>query len=157
MNNFRPLADNGSLNPLLTRELNQYLRKKKKIYRNYVKQTDRTDACPKAPFFQRFHNKCTKLNTKTFLYHLLHIFPRIVFLLNYLYDHISLQIGCCGADGPNDYMYLRQPLPLECRDSVTGNAFFNGCVDELIWYLEDKSVWVAVLGMTLALLHVSMQ
>lgn len=68
---------------------------------------------------------------------------------------MSLQIGCCGADGPNDYMHLRQPLPLECRDSVTGNAFFNGCVDELIWYLEDKSVWVAVLGMTLALLHVS--
>ncbi|XP_063708398.1 tetraspanin-2A [Culicoides brevitarsis] len=67
---------------------------------------------------------------------------------------VQENIGCCGADGPNDYMHLRQPLPLECRDSVTGNAFFNGCVDELIWYLEDKSVWVAVLGMTLALLHV---
>lgn len=50
---------------------------------------------------------------------------------------------------------MRQPLPSTCRDSVTGNAFFHGCVDELTWLLEDKSGWVAGLAMTLALIKVS--
>lgn len=58
----------------------------------------------------------------------------------------DLQLGCCGADGSNDYMTLRQPLPSSCRDSVTGNAFYNGCAEELTWFLEDKSVWVAGLA-----------
>ena len=66
----------------------------------------------------------------------------------------SIQIGCCGADGPNDYMVMRQPLPLECRDTVTGNAFFNGCVNELTWFLEDKSIWAAIMAMILAAVHV---
>ncbi|KAH9641859.1 hypothetical protein HF086_011609 [Spodoptera exigua] len=29
-------------------------------------------------------------------------------------------IGCCGADGPMDYINMNKPLPSECRDSVTG-------------------------------------
>lgn len=64
------------------------------------------------------------------------------------------QIGCCGADGSHDYIRLRQPLPDTCRDSVTGNAFFNGCVDEFTWLLEDKAGWIAGLAMTLALIQV---
>lgn len=50
---------------------------------------------------------------------------------------------------------LRQPLPIECRDTVTGHAFSNGCVDEMTWYLEDKSIWAAAMAMSLALLHVN--
>lgn len=50
---------------------------------------------------------------------------------------------------------MRQPLPTECRDTVTGNAFFHGCVNELTWFLEDKSVWAAVMAMILAAIHVS--
>jgi hypothetical protein len=50
---------------------------------------------------------------------------------------------------------LRQPLPIECRDTVTGNAFFNGCVNEMTWYLEDKSAWAAGMAMAVALLNVS--
>lgn len=65
-----------------------------------------------------------------------------------------IQIGCCGADGSNDYITMRQPLPSTCRDTVTGNAFFHGCVDELTWLLEDKSGWVAGLAMTLAFIQV---
>lgn len=65
------------------------------------------------------------------------------------------QVACCGAEGPNDYLNMRQPLPIECRDTVTGHAFANGCVDELTWYLEDKSIWAAAMAMSLALLHVS--
>jgi hypothetical protein len=64
-------------------------------------------------------------------------------------------VGCCGADGPNDYLNLRQPLPFQCRDTVTGHAFSNGCVDEMTWYLEDKSIWAAAMAMSLALVHVS--
>lgn len=66
------------------------------------------------------------------------------------------KVGCCGADGPNDYIILRQPLPIECRDTVTGHAFSNGCVDEMTWYLEDKSIWAAALAMSLAMIHVNM-
>lgn len=51
---------------------------------------------------------------------------------------------------------MRQPLPSTCRDTVTGNAFFHGCVDELTWLLEDKSGWVAGLAMTLGLIQVSL-
>ncbi|KAI5633609.1 tetraspanin family domain-containing protein [Phthorimaea operculella] len=57
-------------------------------------------------------------------------------------------IGCCGADGPMDFINLNKPLPSECRDSVTGNAYFHGCVDELTWFLEGKSGWLA--GIVLA-------
>lgn len=51
---------------------------------------------------------------------------------------------------------MRQPLPSSCRDTVTGNAFFHGCVDELTWLLEDKSTWVAGLAMTLATIQVGL-
>ncbi|XP_011298165.1 CD81 antigen [Fopius arisanus] len=63
-------------------------------------------------------------------------------------------IGCCGSDGPMDYLNLYKPLPSECRDSVTGNAFFHGCVDELSWFLEGRSGWLAGISLALCLLHV---
>ncbi|VVC91722.1 unnamed protein product [Leptidea sinapis] len=67
-----------------------------------------------------------------------------------LMENIQLlyAIGCCGADGPMDFINLNKPLPSECRDSVTGNAYFHGCVDELTWYLEGKTSWLA--GIVLA-------
>lgn len=64
------------------------------------------------------------------------------------------KVACCGSEGPNDFLDLRQPLPIECRDTVTGHAFSGGCVNELTWYLEDKSIWAAAMAMTLAMLHV---
>ncbi|XP_974194.1 tetraspanin-2A [Tribolium castaneum] len=63
-------------------------------------------------------------------------------------------IGCCGADGAKDYLSLKQPLPNECRDSVTGNPFFHGCVDELTWFFEQKCAWVAGLAMTICFFYV---
>lgn len=71
-----------------------------------------------------------------------------------LYTQLFFQVACCGSEGPNDFLDMRQPLPIECRDTVTGHAFANGCVDELTWYLEDKSIWAAAMAMTLAMLHV---
>lgn len=63
-------------------------------------------------------------------------------------------IGCCGADGPEDYLNLQQPLPTECRDTVTGNPFFHGCVDELTWFFEVKCAWIAALAMIVAFINV---
>jgi hypothetical protein len=67
------------------------------------------------------------------------------------------QIGCCGADGPNDYIQLLKPLPTECRNTVTGNAFFHGCVDELTWFLEDKAGWLAALTLAVCFINVSIK
>ncbi|XP_051169350.1 tetraspanin-2A-like [Leptopilina boulardi] len=67
---------------------------------------------------------------------------------------VQEQIGCCGADGPMDYLTLLKPLPTECRDTVTGNAYFHGCVDELSWFLEGRSAWLAGLALSLCMFHV---
>ncbi|XP_011882996.1 PREDICTED: DNA ligase 1 isoform X3 [Vollenhovia emeryi] len=67
---------------------------------------------------------------------------------------IQETVGCCGADGPRDYTQLRKPLPTECRDTVTGNAFHHGCVEELSWFLEARSGWLAGMAMALCMLHV---
>ncbi|KAI5703373.1 hypothetical protein M8J75_010998 [Diaphorina citri] len=77
-------------------------------------------------------------------------------VMNSRYEHVAVRlnsiqetIGCCGADGALDYIQYRQPLPSECRDTVTGNPFFHGCVDEITWMLQDKSYWIA--GICIAL------
>ncbi|XP_046431664.1 tetraspanin-2A [Neodiprion virginianus] len=67
---------------------------------------------------------------------------------------VQENIGCCGANGPMDYLTMLKPLPTECRDTVTGNAFFHGCVDELTWFLEARSGWIAGLALSLCMLHV---
>jgi len=72
----------------------------------------------------------------------------------YVLDMIQENIGCCGATGPWDYLDLHQPLPNSCRDAVSGNAFFNGCIDELTWFFESKAAWVVALALALALLNV---
>lgn len=66
-----------------------------------------------------------------------------------------MKIGCCGYDGPNDYYSMKKPLPNECRDLITGNAYFHGCVDELTWFLEGRSGWIAWLAYGISSLHVS--
>ncbi|KAG7191103.1 hypothetical protein KM043_007137 [Ampulex compressa] len=72
----------------------------------------------------------------------------------YILRLVQENIGCCGADGPMDYLTMLKPLPTECRDSVTGNAFFHGCVEELSWFLEGRSGWLAGLALALCMLHV---
>lgn len=72
----------------------------------------------------------------------------------YILRMIQENIGCCGADGPMDYLDFMKPLPTECRDTVTGNAFFHGCVEELTWFLEARACWLAGLALSLCMLHV---
>ncbi|XP_057659429.1 tetraspanin-2A isoform X2 [Diorhabda carinulata] len=67
---------------------------------------------------------------------------------------IQENIGCCGADGARDYLNLQQPLPNTCRDTVTGNPYFHGCVDELTWFFEEKCGWIAGLAMTVCFINV---
>jgi len=33
---------------------------------------------------------------------------------------IVFQVGCCGASGSNDYNKAHKPVPMECRNPVTG-------------------------------------
>ncbi|KAI5739176.1 hypothetical protein M8J77_015959 [Diaphorina citri] len=82
-------------------------------------------------------------------------------VMNSRYEHVAVRlnsiqetIGCCGADGALDYIQYRQPLPSECRDTVTGNPFFHGCVDEITWMLQDKSYWIAGICIALSALQV---
>ncbi|XP_076378517.1 tetraspanin 2A [Megalopta genalis] len=72
----------------------------------------------------------------------------------YILQLIQESIGCCGADGPRDYLNLKKPLPSECRDTVTGNVYFHGCVEEISWFLEGRSGWLAGLSLALCMLHV---
>lgn len=74
--------------------------------------------------------------------------------VSYVLNQVQESVSCCGADGASDYLTLRKPLPTECRDTVTGNAFFYGCVEELTWFLEERSAWVAGIAMSLCLGHV---
>ncbi|XP_065201489.1 tetraspanin-2A [Planococcus citri] len=73
--------------------------------------------------------------------------------VSHILNLIQEEVGCCGADGPNDYLALQKPLPNECRDTVTGNAYFHGCSDEVTWFLEDKSSWLTGIGFTLGFLQ----
>lgn len=72
----------------------------------------------------------------------------------YVLQLIQESIGCCGADGPMDYVNMKKPLPNECRDTVTGNAFFYGCVEEISWFLEGRSGWLSGLALALCMLHI---
>uniref|UniRef100_A0A1B6MVH2 Tetraspanin n=1 Tax=Graphocephala atropunctata TaxID=36148 RepID=A0A1B6MVH2_9HEMI len=69
-------------------------------------------------------------------------------------SEIQENVGCCGGSGPNDYVTRWKPLPTECRDSVTGNAFFYGCMDEVTWYLESRCYWITGLTLLLCFFHV---
>ncbi|XP_067637409.1 tetraspanin-2A [Eurosta solidaginis] len=72
----------------------------------------------------------------------------------YVLNMIQSNIGCCGATGPWDYWNMHQPLPNSCRDTVSGNCFFNGCVDELTWFFQAKINWIVTVAFVLAMLHV---
>jgi len=47
-------------------------------------------------------------------------------------------VGCCGADGSQDFIDAFKPVPMECRDLITGVEYPYGCQQQLAWY-EKKS------------------
>ncbi len=43
------------------------------------------------------------------------------------------QVGCCGADGSEDFINALKPVPMECRDRVTGVEYVYGCQQQFAW------------------------
>jgi len=70
--------------------------------------------------------------------------PRASRILRQIMEYV----GCCGADGSDDFINAMKPVPLECRDLITGNEYAFGCQQQLAWWLEP---WSAFLAGTLAL------
>lgn len=56
---------------------------------------------------------------------------------------IQEYVGCCGADGSDDFINAFKPVPWECRDPVTGTEYAYGCQQQLAWWLEP---WTATLA-----------
>ena len=55
------------------------------------------------------------------------------------------QVGCCGADGSDDFINALKPVPLECRDHITGVEWGFGCQQQLAWWLEPWSATLAAI------------
>ncbi|XP_073998841.1 tetraspanin-2A-like [Rhodnius prolixus] len=62
---------------------------------------------------------------------------------------VQENMGCCGGSGVDDFINLRRAIPAQCRDTVTGNAFYYGCADEITWLLEQRSSWITGLAILL--------
>lgn len=62
---------------------------------------------------------------------------------------VQENMGCCGGNGIDDYINSRRAIPAQCRDTVTGNAFYYGCADEITWLLEQRSSWIMGLAVLL--------
>jgi len=56
---------------------------------------------------------------------------------------IQEYVGCCGADGSDDFINALKPVPFECRDFITGVEYGYGCMQQLPWWLEP---WTATLA-----------
>jgi hypothetical protein len=56
---------------------------------------------------------------------------------------IQEYVGCCGADGSDDFINAFKPVPYECRDLITGNEYNFGCQQQFAWWLEP---WTACLA-----------
>ena len=55
----------------------------------------------------------------------------------------TFQVGCCGADGSDDFINAMKPVPYECRDQISGNEYGFGCQQQLAWWLEPWSAFFA--------------
>jgi len=65
--------------------------------------------------------------------------PRASRILKQIFEYV----GCCGADGSDDFINAMKPVPFECRDMITGSEYAFGCQQQLAWWLEP---WTATLA-----------
>lgn len=56
---------------------------------------------------------------------------------------IQEYVGCCGADGSDDYINALKPVPMECRDLITGVEYTYGCQQQMAWWLEPWTAYLA--------------
>jgi len=67
---------------------------------------------------------------------------------------IQEEVGCCGANGSEDYIGVGKPVPFECRDPVMGREYGAGCAQQLAWWLEPWTATLAGICCFLMLVHV---
>lgn len=67
---------------------------------------------------------------------------------------IQEYVGCCGADGSDDFINAMKPVPPECRDMITGVEYAYGCQQQLAWWLEPWSATLAALCIFLLIVHI---
>ena len=72
--------------------------------------------------------------------------------LNICLEH--LQVKCCGANGSEDYIAAKKPVPVECRDQVDGGEFSYGCAQQFAWWLEPWSAALAGICIFLLIVHI---
>ncbi len=65
--------------------------------------------------------------------------PRAAWALKQIMEYVH----CCGADGAQDFINAYKPVPVECRDQITGNEYPFGCRQQLAWWLEPWSCCLA--------------
>jgi hypothetical protein len=64
-------------------------------------------------------------------------------------------VHCCGARGSEDYTRAHKPVPMECRNQVTGKEYRYGCAQQMAWWLEPWTSYLAAACLALILLHVA--
>eukprot|EP00095_Tigriopus_kingsejongensis_P009401 maker-scaffold379_size191255-snap-gene-0.27 protein:Tk09401 transcript:maker-scaffold379_size191255-snap-gene-0.27-mRNA-1 annotation:"hypothetical protein DAPPUDRAFT_300599" len=87
------------------------------------------------------------------------VFMRLIFRVDY--DHRAMRIlriiqeyvGCCGANGSEDYWGAFKPVPWECRDPVMGKEYSSGCAQQMAWWLEPWSATLAGMSLFLLVVH----
>lgn len=60
-------------------------------------------------------------------------------------------VGCCGADGGDDFFDVHKPIPFQCRDPITGNEWPNGCEQQMGTWLEAWTCTLAGISIFLCL------
>jgi len=67
---------------------------------------------------------------------------------------VQSTIGCCGSTGSLDYDTVHKPVPIECRNPITGSEWTFGCVEAFTNFLEGISGWVAGIALVLCVLQI---
>jgi len=71
--------------------------------------------------------------------------PRASRILKQIMEYV----GCCGADGGGDFIAVYKPIPVECREPISGNEWANGCMQQLAFWLEPWTATLAGIGVLL--------
>jgi len=62
---------------------------------------------------------------------------------NHMLRQIMEYVGCCAADGSDDFINIKKEVPFECRDRTTGSEWTYGCQQAMAWWLEPWSAFLA--------------
>jgi len=61
----------------------------------------------------------------------------------HILGQIMEYVGCCAADGSDDFINIKKEVPYECRDRTTGCEWAYGCQQGLAWWLEPWTGFLA--------------